>query len=435
MPRTLTVVVAVMAALAIVPTAALAVTANTIRISVSSGGVEANQISFLKGTSATSGTGRFVAFQSAATNLVAGDTNGVSDIFVHDRKTGETRRVSVSSSGAEANGSSLASAISANGRYVAFLSDATNLVAGDTNGVSDIFVRDRSAGTTRRVSVSSAGLEANGASSTPSISADGDHIVFESIATNLVAGDSNGQQDIFVRDRSSRKTRRVSISSAGTQANGFSAEPSISSDGNVVAFYSGASTLVSGDSNGLWDVFIRIRTAGKTRRVSVSSAGAQGNGVSLDPAIAANGRFVAFTSVATNLVGGDSNVSADIFVRDRKTGETRRVSVSSAGVQGDNSSNTPTISADGRYVAFRSLATNLVAGDTNGADDVFVRDRSAGRTRRVSVAFDGAQANGDSLSAKIAGSGRFVAFSSLATNLIGNDFNALQDVFLRGPLF
>jgi Tol biopolymer transport system component len=435
MARTLTVVVAVTAALAIVPTAALAVTANTIRISVSSEGVEANQISFLKNTSETSGTGRFVAFQSTATNLVAGDTNGFSDIFVHDRKTGKTRRVSVSSTGAEANGASLASAISANGRYVAFVSDATNLVAGDTNGVSDIFVRDRSAGTTRRVSVSSASLQANGASSTPSISADGDHIVFESIATNLVAGDANGQQDIFVRDRSAGKTRRVNISSAGTQANGVSAEPSISSDGSVVAFYSGASTLVSGDSNGLWDVFIRIRTAGKTRRVSVSSAGAQGNGNSLEPAVSANGRFVAFTSAATNLVGGDNNVSTDIFVHDRKTGKTRRVSVSSAGVQGNNSSNTATISADGRYVAFRSLATNLVAGDTNGSDDVFVRDRSAGRTRRVSVGFDGAQANGDSLSAKIAGSGRFVAFSSLATNLIGDDFNALQDVFLRGPLF
>jgi Tol biopolymer transport system component len=181
-----------------------------------------------------------------------------------------------------------------------------------------------------------------------------------------------------------------------------------------------------------------LAVTANTIRISVSSEGVEANQISFLKNMSetsGTGRFVAFQSTATNLVAGDTNGFSDIFVHDRKTGKTRRVSVSSAGVQGNNSSNTATISADGRYVAFRSLATNLVAGDTNGSDDVFVRDRSAGRTRRVSVGFDGAQANGDSLSAKIAGSGRFVAFSSLATNLIGDDFNALQDVFLRGPLF
>jgi Tol biopolymer transport system component len=285
------------------------------------------------------------------------------------------------------------------------------------------------------VSVSSAGAQAIFDSFSPSISADGDHVAFQSNAWNLVADDTADFADVFVRDRSAGRTQLVSVTSAGAPGNGSSYEPSISGDGNVVAFVSDASNLPGNDTNGLPDVYVRVRSAGKTRRVSVSSAGAQGNDWSRDAAVSEDGRFVAFMSQATNVVGGDSNGVPDVFVRDRLLGKTRRVSVSSAEAQGNRGSAAPAISADGRYIAFYSRATNLVGRDTNGSEDVFVRDRSAGKTRRASVRFDGAQAHGRSLYPEIAGSGRFVAFISGATNLVTGDTNGFLDVFLRGPLF
>ena len=172
----------------------------------------------------------------------------------------------------------------------------------------------------------------------------------------------------------------------------------------------------------------------KTKRVSVSSAGAQGDSGSFHPAVSADGRFVAFASNATNLVGGDTNAVSDVFVRDRKTHKTKRVSVSSAGAQGNDLSESASISADGRFVAFESVATNLVGNDTNGFDDVFVRDRSTGKTRRVSLDSAGVQGNGDSEEPSISADGRFVGFDSLATDLVGNDTNGFEDVFVRGPL-
>jgi Tol biopolymer transport system component len=287
--------------------------------------------------------------------------------------TPKTRRVSVSSAGAEGNNWSYYPSISADGRFVAFSSDASNLVAGDGNGTSDVFVRDRATGKTRRVSVSSAGAEGNNASYDPSISADGRFVAFHSDASNLVAGDGNGTSDVFVRDRATGKTRRVSVSSAGAEGNGDSYASSISADGRFVAFHSNASNLVAGDGNGTSDIFVHDRATGKTRRVSVSSAGAQGNGASYNPSISADGRFVAFHSNASNLVAGDGNGTTDVFVHDRATGKTRRVSVSSAGAEGNGASYNPSISADGRFVAFESSASNLVAGDGNGTSDIFVR--------------------------------------------------------------
>jgi Tol biopolymer transport system component len=438
MRRALIIVASVAAALALVP-AALAVTAKTIRVSVSSAGVQGNNSSPLydSANSGVSRSGLIVVFSSSASNLVGRDTNGVADIFVRNRKTGKTRRLSLSSSGVQANGASYAPDISADGRYVVFVSEASNLVAGDTKYGADIFIRNRKTGKTRMLSVSSTGEQANDLSEIPSISADGDHVAFASYATNLVRGQQlkTDQLDIYVRDRSAGRTRLVSISSAGAEPNSDSYQPSISGDGNVVAFSSSATNLVGEDTNRFADVFVRVRSAHTTRRVSISSAEAQGDGNSTRPAISTNGRFVAFESNATNLAGGDSNGVPDVFVRDRALGKTRRVSISSAKAQGNAGSAWPAISANGRYVAFHSDATNLVGGDTNGSTDVFVRDRSAGTTRRMSVRFDRTQANGGSYSPEIAGSGRFVAFSSAATNLVNGDTNGFSDVFLRGPLF
>jgi Tol biopolymer transport system component len=347
----------------------ISLAAVTERVSVSSAGEEGNGVSWSPSITAD---GRYVAFMSHASNLVPGDTNATPDAFVHDRLTGTTERVSVSSAGEEGNGASWVPSLSADGRYVAFPSAASNLVPGDTNATSDIFVHDRLTGTTERVSVSSAGEEGNGDSGWPSISADGRYVAFGSDASNLVPGDTNATPDIFVHDRLTGTTERVSVSSAGEEGNGGNWWPSISADGRYVAFLSDASNLVPGDTNG-YDIFVHDRLTGTTERVSVSSAGEEGNGGNWWPSISADGRYVAFLSDASNLVPGDTNGYKDVFVHDRLTGTTERVSVSSAGEEGNGVSGYPSISADGRHVVFESDASNLVPGDTNAWTDIFVR--------------------------------------------------------------
>ena len=323
-----------------------------------------------------SADGRYVAFLSSADNLVSGDTNGHGDVFVYDRQDGTTERVSVADD--ESQGDNLGRAaiprlaISADGRYVCFSFDSTNLVPGDTNGINDIFVRDRQEGTTERVSVNTAGVQANKASDFVSISADGRYVAFDSAASNLVTGDTNNNWDVFVHDRNTHSTTRESLSSAGAQANDLSANPVISADGRYVAFESYAGNLVAGDTNWMIDVFVRDRTLQTTQRVNVSGTGAQANTESGLASISGDGRLVAFESFASNLVSGDTNGTWDLFVRDRLIGSTQRVSLSSTGTQGNDESGQPVFSADGHYVAFGSTATNLVTGDTNGMDDVFV---------------------------------------------------------------
>ena len=308
------------------------------------------------------------------------------------RAHGTTERVSVSSDGAQGNKDSFGSpAISSSGRFVAFKSDATNLVPGDTNRYEDVFVHDRKTGNTRRVSVTSGGAQGNGSSFEPVISAGGRFVAFGSFATNLVPGDTNDYEDVFVHDRRTGKTWRVSVSSGGSQGNVYSYGPAISPGGRFVAFSSSATNLVPRDTNDSGDVFVHDRRTGTTERVSVSSDGAQGNQQSSQPAISPGGRFVAFSSQATKLVPGDTNRWDDVFVHDRRTGTTERVSVSSGGAQGNKGSGSPTISPGGRFVAFSSAATNLVPGDTNGLIDVFVRDRRTGTTERVSVGSGGTQ--------------------------------------------
>jgi Tol biopolymer transport system component len=404
----------------------------TERVSVDSVGAEGNGSS---GGPSISADGRYVAFVSSATNLVPGDTNGVFDVFVHDRVTGTSERVSVDSVGVQANNQSSMPSISGDGRYVAFNSSATNLVPGDTNGVDDVFVHDRVTGATERVSVDTAGLQANAQdyayNYAPSISADGRYVAFESYASNLVPGDTNGIWDIFVHDRVTAATERVSVDSPGAQGNGNSYGPSISADGRYVVFESSASNLVPGDTNGAADVFVRDRATGATGRVSVDSAGAQGNYWSSLPSISADGRYVTFDSSATNLVPGDTNSTLDVFVHDRVTGATERESVDSAMAQGNGYSDDPAISADGRYVAFHSWATNLVPGDTNATWDIFVHDRVAGTTQRVSADSADGQGNRDSYNPSISDDGRSVAFESNASNLVPGDTNGFVDAFVR----
>jgi Tol biopolymer transport system component len=399
----------------------------TSRVSVASDGTQAN---YDARYSSVSADGRVVAFESAASNLVAGDTNGAPDIFVHDRDTGATSRVSVSTNGTEGNGGSSYAAISANGRVVAFWSYATNLVAADTNDSPDIFVHDRDTGVTSRVSVASNGTEANASSFYHAISADGRYVAFSSDATNLVSGDTNGKVDVFLHDRVTGSTTRVSVESGGAQANDDSYYPALSADGRYVAFSSDATNLVAGDTNLRTDVFVRDCVAGVTTRVSVASNGAQADFESLWPSLSADGRYVAFESDAGNLVPNDIG-PRDIFVHDRATAATTLVSVSSGGAQGNGNSYSATISADGRKVAFASHASNLVTGDTNGFDDIFVHDRATGTTTRVNVPVSGLQSNDYSYQPAISADGLTVSFTSGASNLVPNDTNHSPEIFVN----
>ncbi len=379
-------------------------------------------------------------------------------------------RLSVASDGTQANNVSPGAAVSADGRFVAFQSEANNLVAGDTNAAIDIFVRDTCLGATGctpstvRVSVASDGTQANGDSAVPSISADGRFVSFGSLASNLVAGDTNAFGDVFVRDTClgaagcTPSTVRVSVASDGTQGDDTSDSFSISADGRFVAFESDASNLVAGDTNLATDIFIRDTCRGATGctpstvRVSVASDGTQANGNSFGnangAAVSADGRFVAFQSDASNLVADDTNAASDIFVRDTCLGATGctpstvRVSVASDGTQTGGGGSRFSISPDGRFVAFESGASDLVVGDTNAASDIFVRDTCLGATGctpstvRVSVGatFGFPQANGSSSRAAISSDGRFVAFSSGASNLVVGDTNGVGDVFLAGTV-
>lgn len=401
--------------------------AQTERLSVDSNGVQGNGQSYF---AATTGDGRLVAFVSLSSTLVQADTNGARDVFLRDRRVGSTIRVSLGAGAVEANGDSYSVAISADGRLVAFESDASNLVPGDTNGNTDIFVRNVEGGWTQRVSVGLGGTQANGPSMEPTISGDGRFVTFRSMASNLVLGDTNGFFDVFVYDRYSGAIERVSVGSAGGQADGESYGRSISWDGRYVPFFSTADNLVAGGGAPIFgEVFLRDRLLGTTERISVGSAGEPANGISYAHSISADGRYVSFWSLATNLVPGGTNGLLHVFVRDRLAGATELVSVSSSGAQGDQDSRLSGLSSDGRYVVFSSSATNLAGPDTNGFTDIFVRDRIARTTRRVSVGPGGLLADGDCEEPTISGDGSVVAYRSLATNLVFGDTNAESDIF------
>ncbi len=364
--------------------------AYTERLSINGAGGEAD------GASSSPTVDRYgdvAAFASTATNLVEGDTNGCSDIFASKRGEAGLLRVSVDSAGAEADGASTKPFLSPGSNSVVYQSLATNLVAEDAGDVMNVYVTDIGGGVvsgTYLVSVGMAG-PADGASYDASITESNQYVAFTSEATNLADGDSNDCSDIFVRDRDSDTTIRVSVDSEGGEANGPSYSSMISADGSHVVFISEATNLVEGDTNGVADVFVYDLDAGTIERVSVDTPGNQANGASTGrPSISGTGGAVAFASAATNLVDGDTNGATDIFVRNLSESTTSRVSVAdSTGAQADGDSWGPSISTDGRLVGFASGASNLVADDANGVDDVFVNDSATGHTLRFSVPGDG----------------------------------------------
>lgn len=405
--------------------------AATERASLRSTGAQAVQPSQAP---SVSGDGRWVAFQSEDAAMVPGDTNGVQDVFLRDMVNGTTTRISVATGGGQANGASSGPDVSDDGRWIAFQSEATNLVANDTNGATDVFLHDRVLGTTIRVSLTNAGGQTDGDSAGGVVSADGEYVAFRSWATNIPNNpDTNGVSDIFRWDRTLGTVRRISVADSGQEPNQECLGPAISADGRFVVFYSKADNLLPPlqDSNGAYDVYLRDVFLGTTQLVSRSTAGVLGNLDSSECSISGDGRRVAFRSAATNLIAGDGNGASDIFLRDLQAGTTERISVSSSGVQADAGSVAPAISEDGMVVVYESAASNLVAGDTNGKKDVFVRDLQTGVTSRESVSTAGAQGDRQSVDPAVSGDGRHVVFESTATNLVAGDTNLAADVFRR----
>ena len=395
----------------------------TTRVSVSSDGTEGNGMSRRATVSAN---GRYVAFDSSGSDLVIGDTNNTRDVFVHDRWTGDTTRISVASGRTQANKASEDPSISAGGRYVSFRSYATNLVQGDTNNLQDVFVHDRETGETTRVSVASDGREASGFAH--ALSGDGRYVAFDSASPNLVSEDTNNVSDVFVHDRRTRATTRVSVAIDGQEVymNQPSLGPVISADGRYVAFASSGlkpPRLHPGD-HFIWNVFVHDRETGKTSLVSapfdesLHFNAPYMSGYSFNPALSADGRYVVFDSTSNYLVRGDETPSHEIFVRDRATATTTQID----GVA--EISPNAVISGDGRYVAFAAY-TNEAIGQ------ISVHDRDTGETTLMSVANDGTQGNGDSNGPALSADGRYVVFESEATNLIEGDTNGTADVFVK----
>ena len=356
--------------------------------------------------------GRWVTYSSYASTLVPGDTYGTWDVFVTDRSTGLTTRVS---SGPEAP--AVEPSVSADGRWV-------------TYGNNNVYLVDRSAGTTTVVPKAPDGSPANGPSNGPAISADGRWVTFASEASNLVAGDVNGQPDVFVADTTTGAITLISAAGDGSPGNGNSNWPSISADGRWISYSSWATNLAAGDANGIGDVFVTNRETGETTRVSAPFGGLPANGQSFEQTISGDGRWIAYLSFATNLAPGAAPGSQHVYLTDRTTGFTTLVSVAPDGAAADGNSIWPSISDDGRWLVYTSYGSNLVPGDVNNAPDVFVTDTTSGITRLVSVGLDGSAANSGSYNPFISADGRWISFKSDASNLVADDTNAVTDVFV-----
>lgn len=415
------------------------------RISVDSAGVQANATSNLP---VLSHDGRYVAFSSTATNLVAGGTSGARHVYLRDRQTSTTTLIT-RHLGVEANGDSDAPVLSADGRFLAFHTTASNLGPVDGNGSTDVYLLDRQTNTFVVVSNGSSGP--SGASCCPGISADGRWVAFYSGASDIVMNDTNGFADAFVFDRTNIGTpvQMVSVGLGGAPADfgsGFagqgatSGQMAVSSHPNgtdcYVAFQSMASNLVPGAITGMTTIFLRDTGTATTSLISATTTGAPVFGACLGVGMSADSRYIVFNTSAAGVVPGDTSYG-DTFVRDRFASTTRKVSLSSQQITAAGGPFMspfpyhPSISADGRFVAFESHAANLVPNDSNNRNSIFVRDLIDNRTWRIDSGQTGAQANNECVAAWISGDGSTVAFASTSTNIVTPDTNVATDLFVE----
>ena len=402
------------------------------RLSVDATGLQGNSDSEY---AAWSPDGTQVAFESWADNLVAGDTNNYPDVFVKTLATGAIQRISTNSSALQADGQSACAVWSPDGTQVAFRSEATNLVGADSNTAADIFVKTLATGSIQRISTDSIGTQSNSSSSCPAWSPDGGRIAFASNASNLVSGDTNGNQDIFVKTLATGSVERISTDAASAQANAASYDPQWSPDSTRIVFDSYASNLVPGDTNSNSkeddDIFVKTLATGAIQRINTDSAGMQADGSSYSQVWSPDGASIAFSSDATNLVPGDTNNHTDVFVKTLATGAIQRISTDASGTQANGDTYAPAWSPDSARVAFRAEGSNLVPADTNNSTDVLVKTLANGAVQRVSTDASGAQANGSSYDPAWAPDGNHVAFHSNASNLLPDDTNGVADVFVK----
>ncbi len=382
--------------------------------------------------SRVSADGRFVVFQSWASNLVAGDTNGLSDVFRRDLQLGTTWLVSQSmSGGGAAAGESLAPDISGTGRYVVWASGAADIVPGDTNNRRDVFLRDMQTGLVERLSVTSAGAQVSGVSSAPRISPDGRWVVFWS-QSGLLPSDQNGFHDVYRLDRTTGELALVSITAGGLQGNFWSFDGDVSDDGRYVTFLSEADNLAAGDVNFGADVFLKDMRTGELQRLSETANGTSGDGISDDPCVSGDGSTVTYTSFASDLIPGDTNGAPDAFAYDVASAMTERLNVRPDGTQSALGANLSTsLSFDGRFVCFSSPAGDLVPGDTNGKFDIFLRDRSLQTTERINLSPAGAGLNDDSWWPHMTPDARIVTFTSDASDVLFGDTLGARQIYAR----
>lgn len=402
------------------------------RVSVT-GLTQANGNSFLVANSAD---GRYVAFDSDASNLVGGDSNGVRDVFIRDRTSASLERVSISSSGAQSSYLSRSASISTDGRYISFESMGT-LAPGVGSGVFQIYRRDRVSGVTELVSSNSSGVAGTAHSMRSSISADGRYVLFYSSANNLIAGDNNSARDVFIKDMQTGGVERISVSSTGVAGNGDSFEAAMSSDTRFISFTSMATNLTGGTIARQRHTYLRDRQTGSTKLISKTSAGVLANQPTFSPALTDDGRYVVYYSKASNLAAGTSGANIQILLYDGISGNTALLSrgVTSHGhdgPEGNDLSYSPSISADGRFVAFTSFANNLISGDNNGVSDILLLDRQTNELQIISQSENGELGNGAAIGTPaLSRSGNSIAFSTYASNLLAGDTNNVADIFVH----
>jgi hypothetical protein len=375
-----------------------------------------------------SGDGTLVAFQSQANDLVAPAAAPLTlGVYVKNLTTGAVTRASALGDATPIDSFNVAPSLAADGSAVAFRSNL-----GIAGGSAQAVVKTLGSGAFTIASAAADGTRGNQDTSDVSLSGDGRTVAFATRSTNLAPNDTNGSSDVFVRDLTTGTLTRTSTAADGSQADAGSVLASMSVDGRHVAFQSDATNLVAGDTNGVTDVYVKNLTTGAITRASTAADGSQGNGVSTGASLSRDGNLVAFVSRADNLVAGDTNLSADVFVKNLTTGAVTRVSTASDGTQSSgDATGIARISADGTKVAFTSFADNLVPGDTNLSTDVFVKDLTTGALTRVSTAADGTQSNGANfVSPTLSADGSRVAFDSRASNLVPNDTNSVDDVFV-----
>lgn len=393
---------------------------------------ESNGDSFATPT-AVSANGRWTVFTSDAFNLVANDLNTTFDVFLKDNWLGEIRRLSVNADGIEGNASSSMASISADGRYIAFSSHASNLAPTDPDKNADIFLVDRLTNTLSHVTQTIDGTPSNGDDFNPVLSADGRYLAFQSSSSNLITGDNNTAVDIFSYDRTTQTIQRISVGNGGEEANGNSTYPSISADGQQISFASLANNLVANDANNASDIFLHNRQTQQTQLISQAINGLPANQGSFRPAISGNGQLVVFESLADDLVTADANGMMDIFLRDVNQTQTQRLTFNANGEESNRPAFFPNISANGQVVTFESNASNLLPNKTNGGLNIFHLHRRGQQLQQANLATDDQLGNFApfAVGTALSQDGCSTVFSSPATNLVAGDNNNHFDIFIH----